>query len=189
MLNYLSYLFDAGFEYRTIGCQMSAISAHHEYADSKPVGQHPHVCALLKVVFNQRSSQPRYVFIWGIQTILDFVKFQWSRCDLSDKVMTYKVVILMALSSASRASAIRHLEVRYTLRPQGKFVFTFHKLHKSWKYGKTPPSLEFPRIYKGQGPLCGNNFESVYKAYISAAFRKKALPSTVELYSSICRIV
>ena len=49
----------------------------------------------------------------------------------------------MALSFASRASAIHHLDVRYMLRPDGKFVFTFHKLHKSWKYGKAPPSLEF----------------------------------------------
>ena len=49
----------------------------------------------------------------------------------------------MALSSASRASVIHHLDVRYMLRPKGKFVFTIHKLHKSWKYGKAPPSLEF----------------------------------------------
>ena len=36
------------FRYRTIGCHMSAISAYHVYVDNKPVGQHPHVCALLK---------------------------------------------------------------------------------------------------------------------------------------------
>ena len=36
---------------------------------------------------------------------------QWPECDLSGKVLTYKVVILMALLSASRASAIKHLDV------------------------------------------------------------------------------
>ena len=45
----------------------------------------------------------------------------------------------MALSSASRASGIHHLDVRYILRPEGKLVFTFHKLES----GKAPPSLEF----------------------------------------------
>ena len=45
----------------------------------------------------------------------------------------------MALLSASRASAIHFLDVRYMLRSEGKIVFTFHKLHKSWKYGKAPP--------------------------------------------------
>ena len=49
----------------------------------------------------------------------------------------------MPLSSASRASAIHHLDLRYMLRPEGRFVFTFHKLYKSWKYGKTSARLEF----------------------------------------------
>ena len=58
VLDYLSYLFDSGFEYRTIGCHRSAISAYHEYVDKKSVRQYPHVCLLLKGVFNQRPPQP-----------------------------------------------------------------------------------------------------------------------------------
>ena len=144
-MDYLSYFFDLGYEYRTVGCRRSAISAYHEYVDNKPVGQHPHICALLKGVFNEHPPQPRYVFIWDIQTVWDFIKCQWSGCDLSNKVLTHKLVILIVLSSASRASAIHHLDVRYRymLRPEGKFIFTFHKLHKSWKFGKAPASLEF----------------------------------------------
>ena len=38
VLDYLSCLFDSGFEYRTIGCRRSAISFYHEYVDNKPVG-------------------------------------------------------------------------------------------------------------------------------------------------------
>ena len=132
MLDYLSYLFDLAYKYRTVGFHRSAISAYHEYVDNKPVGQHPHVHDFLKVVF-QRPSQPRYIFIWDIQTVLDFVKCKWSGCDLSDKVLTYKVVILMTLSFASRASTIHHLDIRYMLRTEGNFVLTFHKLHKSLK--------------------------------------------------------
>ena len=41
-----------------------------------------------KVVLSERPPQPRYVFIWDIQTVLDFVKCQLSRCDLLDKVLT-----------------------------------------------------------------------------------------------------
>ena len=107
------------------------------------------MCFIKRGVQRTPTTEPRYVLIWDIQTVLDFVKYQWSGCGLSDKVLIYKLVILMALSSASRASAINHLDVRYMLRIEGKFVFTFHKLHKSWKY-----------VW-------------VYKAYISAAHRKK----------------
>ena len=77
MLDYLSYLFDLGYEYRAVGFHRSAISANREYVDKKPVSQHPHVCALLKGAFYERPPQPRYVFIWDIQTVLYFVKCQW----------------------------------------------------------------------------------------------------------------
>ena len=56
-MNHLSFLFDAGLDYRTTGCHSSAISAYHEYNDEKPVGQHPKVCVLLKGVFNKRRPQ------------------------------------------------------------------------------------------------------------------------------------
>ena len=32
------FLFNAGLEYRNIGCHRLAISAYHEYVDRKPVG-------------------------------------------------------------------------------------------------------------------------------------------------------
>ena len=65
-------------------------------------------------------------------------------------------------------------------------MFTFHGIHKSWKYWTSPlPKSWVLRIHIGQGFLFGNNFEWVYKAYISAAGRKKTLPITVELYSAI----
>ena len=88
-----------------------------------------------------------------MKTVLDVVKCQWPGCDLSDKVLTYKVVILITLSCVCRASAINHSDIRYMFRPEGKFEFTFHKLHKNWKYGKPPPVLSLGR------PLCCNNFE------------------------------
>ena len=170
VLDYLSYLFNLGYEYRTIGCHRSTISAYHEYVDNKPVRQHSHVCALLKGVFNERPPQPRYVFIWDIQTVLDFVKCHWSRCDSSDKALTYKLVILMFFSSASRASAIHHLDVRYMLRTEGKFVFTFHKLRKNWKYRKAPPSLEFCE-YAEDRDLC---VVTTFNEYIKRTYQWRA---------------
>ena len=73
----LSYLFDLGYEYRTAGFHMYATSACHEHVDKKTVGQHPHVCALLKRVFSELPPQPRYILILDVQTVLDFVKSQW----------------------------------------------------------------------------------------------------------------
>ena len=49
----------------------------------------------------------------------------------------------MALTSASRASAMHHLDVRFMVRSHNAYIFTFHKLHKSWRRGKAPPKLMF----------------------------------------------
>ena len=76
----------------------------------------------------------------------------------------------MALSSASRASAIHHLDIRYMLRPEGKFVFTFHKLHKSWKYRKAPPSFEFYE-YTEDRDLC---VVITLNEYIKPTYQRRA---------------
>ena len=76
----------------------------------------------------------------------------------------------MALSSASRASAIHYLDGWYMLRPEGKFVFTFHKLNKSWKCGKAPPSLEFCE-YTEDRDLC---VVTALNEYINRTFQRRA---------------
>ena len=82
----------------------------------------------------------------------------------------------MALSSASRASAVHHLDVRYKLRPEGTFVFTFQKLHKSWKYGKAPPSLEFCKYREDRG-LCVVTTLNEYIKRIYQQRAKKSVPN------------
>ena len=52
ILYYLAFLFEKGYEYRTIGCHRSDISAIHDYVDGKPAGQQSEVCALVSGICN-----------------------------------------------------------------------------------------------------------------------------------------
>ena len=154
ILNYLALLFEKGYEYRTIGCHKSAISAFHDFVDGKPVGQHPEVSALVSGIFNNRPLQPRYVFVWSVESVINYIKTTWkSNENLSGKYLTYELVILMALTSASRASAMYHLDVRFMVKTKDAYIFTFHKLHNSWRRGKAPPKLYFYKYPKDQ-ELC-----------------------------------
>ena len=47
ILNYPAFLFEAVYEYRTIGFHRSVISAFHDYVDGKPLSQHLEVCAII----------------------------------------------------------------------------------------------------------------------------------------------
>ena len=145
ILEFLSQLFQNGLQYRTINNYRSAISAFHDHIQGKPVGDHPKIRSLVAGVFNSRPPQPRYCFIWNVQTVIDFIKSEWGQNeDLSDKYLTYKLTMLLALTSASRVLGLQHLDIRFMTKGTNNYMFTFGKLHEAWRKGKSPPSL---RIY------------------------------------------
>ena len=99
------------------------------------------MCALLAGIFNSRPPKPKYCFIWNVQTVKEFIRKEWGRNqELSNKFLTYKLTMLMALTSASRAIGLQHLNIRFMVKIPSSFTFTFHKLPKAWKKRK-PPSL------------------------------------------------
>ena len=56
----------------------------------------------MSVIFNKRPPQPKYPFIWDVEPVLDFLKKILGDDLLSDKLLTPKVSMLLALLSASR---------------------------------------------------------------------------------------
>ena len=126
LLDCLTSLFEKGYEYKTVGCHRSTISAFHDYVDGKPVGQHPEVCALFCGIFNNRPPQSRYMFMWSVESIINYRKTKWKNNEnLSKKYLTYKLVILMALTAATRASAMHCLDVRYMVKLEDAYILFF----------------------------------------------------------------
>ena len=61
--------------------------------------------------------------------------------------------MLMALTSASCTLGLQHLNIRFMVKTPSSFTFTFHKLHKAWKKGKSPPSVVF-HSFEEDSSLC-----------------------------------
>ena len=94
------------------------------------------------------------MFIWDVQIVINYIKSEWRYSEgLSGKLLTLKLVMLMALTSASRASAVHHLDIMYMVKGNEKYVSKFHRLHKSWRCGKPISSLEFHE-YSEDKSLC-----------------------------------
>ena len=75
--------------------------------------------------------------------MIDFIKSEWGQNeDLSDKYLTYKLTMLLALTSASRVLGLQHLDIRFMTKGTNNYMFTFGKLHKEWRKGKSTPSLK-----------------------------------------------
>ena len=154
ILDYLTDLCKQGLQYRTINNHRSAISAFHEQIQGKRVGEHPRVCALLAEIINSRPPQPKYCFIWNVQTVIEFIRKEWGKNqELSVKFLTYKLAMLMALTSASRALGLQKLNIRFMVKIPSSFTFNFYKLRTAWKKGKSPPSVVF-HSFEEDSSLC-----------------------------------
>jgi len=76
-------------------------------------------------IFNlKRPTRPNYNFIWDVEKVLSFH-------SISDKELTLKLTMLLALTAASRASEICNLDIRYLVRHSSEYVFQFSKLSKT----------------------------------------------------------
>ena len=73
--------------------------------------------------------------------------------QFSDKDLTHKLTVLMALSSASRASSLQQLNIKFMARNEMSCKFYFHKLHKSWRRGKVPPTISY-QAYTQDPNIC-----------------------------------
>ena len=62
---------------------------------------------------------------------------------MSDKLLTFKVTMLLALMPASRVRGLHILDTRVMVKTSQKYVSKLCKLHKSWRQGQKPTTLEF----------------------------------------------
>ena len=61
--------------------------------------------------------------------------------------------MLSALTSASKASNIDHLDIRFIIFSEERVVFNFAKFLKTWKKGRAPVTLEI-FTFKKDTNLC-----------------------------------
>ena len=108
----LGELFDNGYEYITINSHSYVILAYHQIIDGKGVGSNDKVYKLLSGEFNICPPQPKYTFTRDVQTVLEYIKMNWSvKNFLFDKLLSLKLSMLLELHAASRAIQIQHLDI------------------------------------------------------------------------------
>ncbi|MEO0683599.1 MAG: tyrosine-type recombinase/integrase [Cyanobacteria bacterium J06649_11] len=152
-MDFLSELFASGLGYSSIGSTRSAISAYHDPIDGISVGEHPRVSSLMSGVFNERPPIPKYTFIWDVDVVLAYIRTLPVDDSISDKLLSYKLVTLLALTAASRVSEITNLDINYLAKSSNLYTFTFSKLSKVWKKGKVAPVLTF-KVFEEDSSLC-----------------------------------
>ncbi len=121
VLEFLVFCEQKGLSYRTLGVYRSAIALYHEPVDDISLGKSLHISRLMKGFFNRNPPKPRYSCTWEVEPVLKFLKQMPSWKALSLKMLTLKVVLLLALVSAKRVSSLVHVDLK-TLVVSNNFI-------------------------------------------------------------------
>ena len=150
VLSFLTEQFQEGKQYTTLNSYRSALSATLQPIDGKPIGQHPIVCRLLQGMFNQRPPAPRYQEVWDVSLVVRHIQSGPPTAELALKELSKRLVTLLALCNASRASDLRALDTRFKQPIGGGIKFTIPGLTKTRRSG--PPREVFSQPLMKQMP-------------------------------------
>ena len=95
-------------------------------------------------IHNLRPPTPRYNVIWEVETVVDFLKQLKDDSTLSDRDLTLKTAMLMALTAIKRCSDLHTLDTKFIAIGQDKVIFKIYGKPKNFrKKGKAPGPVTF----------------------------------------------
>ena len=138
IIEFLKDMHENQLEYSTINGYRSALSNILPKINGTPIGQHELVKRTMVAIFNEKPSQPKCSGTWDVDVVLDLFKRWGANETLTDKHLTWKVTTLIALTSASRASEIRALDLEHMVDTGLDIEFTIPGLTKTRRPGDKP---------------------------------------------------
>lgn len=107
---------------------------------------------LMKGFFNSRPVKPRPIFVWDVSVVLKFLSTLFPVEELTLKLLTFKLIALIALTTASRAQTLSALDISLLSKFHDRYIFQFKQLLKTSKPGKPAPTCVLHRYIKEE--LC-----------------------------------
>ena len=104
VLEYLTSFYLYGLGYNTINCYRSSISAFLDKLGDVPIGKNEKLCKLLTGISKKRPSQPKYLFVWDVSTMVSFMGCMEDNEKLTLKLLSLKLATLIAFLPSGRAS-------------------------------------------------------------------------------------
>lgn len=141
--NFLTDAYEEGKAYNTINTYRSAISTRHPTIDGHKVGRHPDIIRLMQGAFNTRPPVPRYADTWSVDPVLETIKGLGSNENMEMKILTGKLAMLMALTSAARGSELNKLKITNKRQEGRNMIFQLDTVTKTSRQGRPLLKLKF----------------------------------------------
>ena len=155
-----------GLSYRTLGVYRSAISRYHDPVGGIPVGRCEAVVQLMKGFFNRNPPKPKYMVTWDVESVLVLLSQLGSWSSLSVRMLTLKMVLLLALVTAGRVSSLVHLNINHLVVTPHSLKFVPCQLLKQSRLGHTMRVVEI-KAFEDKS-ICPVQAVSCYRDHTAA---------------------
>lgn len=135
VLEYLTYLFESGKAYRTIGVHRSMLSITLPLFEGVQIGKHRLVIQLLKGIYNVRTPTSKYNTFWNADRVLTSVKKLGPNNSISLKILSQKTTFLLAIASYCRVSELETISHRSLVFTEENMQFSILRPTKSQRSG------------------------------------------------------
>ena len=123
--------YDTGLSYSSINTARSALSNLMQLQNWTDFGSNALVSRFMRGVFVQRPALPRYKEILDVSVVLRYVEKWYPLKELDLKHLTFKTVMLMALSSGQRCQTINALNITNMQLTEKRCIFEIKELLKT----------------------------------------------------------
>lgn len=143
VLRFLRFYFESGVGYAALNAARCALSLILPRVGDLTIGKHFLIKWFLKSCYEKRPPQPRYSNFWSVNKVLQWIKSIGSNANLSLKMLTYKLTILLLLVSSQRGQTILSLDISRLEKRKDAYVFRMASLLKHNYLGQPLDSLTF----------------------------------------------
>ena len=122
-LNFLAELYHMGLSYSALNTARSALASVIALQGNQSFGNHPRVSRFHKGTFTTRPALPKYKEVWDVNMVLEHLKTLHPAETLPLKLLSFKIVMLMAILSGQRCQTIHALTTRNMKVSNTKVMF------------------------------------------------------------------
>lgn len=122
--------------------------------DNIAIGKHPLIIRFMKGVYNLRPTTTKNVCVWDVSVVLRYLKNLSPVNKLKLQELTFKLVMLIALTNATRIQTLKFLNIDSMAKMPDEFIFFMDKvLLKQSRPGFKNPNVVL-KAYPIDNSLC-----------------------------------
>lgn len=162
ILEFLTMLFKKGLSYSALNTARSAISSFLSCGISaNGLGDQPLIKRFMKGVFNTRPALPRYNKTWDVNIVLSYLVSLSPVNSLSLRVLTLKLVMLLAILTGQRLQTLAALHLDCIDMSTSGVTITVNEMLKTTKPGTHLKPIYLP-VFTPDRRICVVNTLTEY---------------------------